>query len=213
MKRKIFTLLSLLAVVASISGVAIAINANKLDQLSDNNDLMYAQTSTSLVSNKSIDQAPEDSTLPDRENITINEAQTSIRTKNSNKVKDMDLVLNKSKKNTMNKTPSNIKNVASQETTSYSAEKPDKDIYNKQDSLNKEATSLTKEDALNLLKEKNKHQHYTYMGDENTYSILKEKGHEGYVFLPDSQTDLGMFVNKNTKEVYYFHPSGYMDIY
>lgn len=213
MKRKIFTLLSLLAVVASISGVAIAINANKLDQLSDNNDLMYAQTSTSLVSNKSIDQTPEDSTLPDRENITINEAQTSIRTKNSNKVKDMDLVLNKSKKNTMNKTPSNIKNVASQETTSYSAEKPDKDVYNKQDSLNKEATSLTKEDALNLLKEKNKHQYYTYMGDENTYSILKEKGHEGYVFLPDSQTDLGMFVNKNTKEVYYFHPSGYMDIY
>lgn len=51
------------------------------------------------------------------------------------------------------------------------------------------------------------------MGDENTYSVLKEKGHEGYVFLPNAPTDLGMFVNKNTKEIYYFHPSGYMDIY
>ena len=72
---------------------------------------------------------------------------------------------------------------------------------------------LSREDALNLLKEKNNKVDYSYMGDENTYSVLKEKGHEGYVFLPNAPTDLGMFVNKNTKEVYYFHPSGYMDIY
>ena len=78
---------------------------------------------------------------------------------------------------------------------------------------NNSSASLSKEDALNVLKEKNNKLDYNYMGDEESYSVLKEKGHEGYVFLPDAQTDMGMFVDKNTREVYYFHPSGYMDIY
>lgn len=34
----------------------------------------------------------------------------------------------------------------------------------------------------------------------------------GYVFLSDIETDLGYFVDKNTGDVYYFHPSGYMEL-
>ena len=73
--------------------------------------------------------------------------------------------------------------------------------------------ALSREEALQVLKEKNKNCDFDYMGDENTFNVLKEKGQEGYVFLPEAQTDLGLFVNKNTREVYTFHPSGSLDIY
>jgi len=34
----------------------------------------------------------------------------------------------------------------------------------------------------------------------------------GYIFLSDIETDLGHFVDTNTGDVYYFHPSGYMEL-
>ena len=43
-------------------------------------------------------------------------------------------------------------------------------------------------------------------------NLLKEKGLEGYVFLMDADTDLGMFVNKDDAKIYYFHPSGYLEL-
>ena len=45
-----------------------------------------------------------------------------------------------------------------------------------------------------------------------TEEALKEKGLEGYVFLMDADTDLGMFVNKDDAKIYYFHPSGYLEL-
>ena len=45
-----------------------------------------------------------------------------------------------------------------------------------------------------------------------TEEVLKEKGLEGYVFLMDADTDLGMFVNKDDAKIYYFHPSGYLEL-
>ncbi len=70
---------------------------------------------------------------------------------------------------------------------------------------------LTKEDALNLLLDMNPNLVYAYQGDENTFPALKEKGLSGYVFLPNVDTDLGYFVDKNTSSIYYFHPSGYLE--
>lgn len=70
---------------------------------------------------------------------------------------------------------------------------------------------LTKEDALNLLLGMNPNLVYTYQGDENDFLVLKEKGLSGYVFLPNIDTDLGYFVDKNTSSIYYFHPSGYLE--
>ena len=71
--------------------------------------------------------------------------------------------------------------------------------------------SLTKDDALNLLLDMNPNLVYSYQGDENTFPIIKNKGFCGYVFLPNADTDLGYFVDKNTSNIYYFHPSGYLE--
>ena len=81
----------------------------------------------------------------------------------------------------------------------------------KQTSTVQEVKSLTKEDALDLLLEHN-NLTYLYQGDESSFDALKEKGLSGHVFLPDIETDIGYFVDKNTKEIYYFHPSGYLEL-
>ncbi|CEN77997.1 hypothetical protein [Paraclostridium sordellii] len=87
-------------------------------------------------------------------------------------------------------------------------------ITNKENPSNENnitAKSLTMEDALKLLNEMNPNLTYEYKGDENTFTTLKDKGLSGYVFLPNIDTDLGYFVDKNTSSIYYFHPSGYLE--
>ena len=81
----------------------------------------------------------------------------------------------------------------------------------KQTNAVQEVKSLTKDDALNLLLNHN-NLAYLYQGDESTFKALKEEGLSGYVFLPDIETDIGYFVDKNAKEIYYFHPSGYLEL-
>lgn len=83
----------------------------------------------------------------------------------------------------------------------------------KQNNAVQEVISLTKEDALNILLKHNNELNYVYQGDENVFEVLKEKELSGYVFLPNNvDTDLGYFVNNDTQDIYYFHPSGYLDI-
>lgn len=83
-----------------------------------------------------------------------------------------------------------------------------------QDSQNNENVQnvISKDDALNILKSMNPDLNYDYKGDENTFTSLKDKGLSGYVFLPNIDTDLGYFIDKNTSHVYYFHPSGYLEL-
>ena len=69
-----------------------------------------------------------------------------------------------------------------------------------------------KEEAEELLSMYNPNVKYIYQGTENDFVALKEKGLEGYVFLMDADTDLGMFVNKDDAKIYYFHPSGYHEL-
>ena len=71
---------------------------------------------------------------------------------------------------------------------------------------------LNKEDAQKLLEMYNNNVKYIYQGTENDFEALKEKGLEGYVFLMDTDSDLGMFVNKDNAKIYYFHPSGYLEL-
>lgn len=89
-------------------------------------------------------------------------------------------------------------------------------IINAQDlNLNKTVqkfNSLTQEDALNILSQMNSNVSYSYKGDENKLKTLKDKGLKGYVFIPNIPTDLGYFVDKENNEVYYFHPSGYLEL-
>ena len=53
---------------------------------------------------------------------------------------------------------------------------------------------------------------YTYQGDENTFEAMKEKGIRGYVFLPNIETDMAYLVDKDNGSIYFFHPSGYLEL-
>lgn len=71
---------------------------------------------------------------------------------------------------------------------------------------------LNKEQAQEVLKMYKKEVQFTYEGDENSFQALSQRGLSGYVFFPDYDTDLGFFVDKNTASIYYFHPSGYLEL-
>ncbi|MGL5346194.1 MAG: hypothetical protein ACRDA3_02485 [Peptostreptococcaceae bacterium] len=75
-----------------------------------------------------------------------------------------------------------------------------------------EQNSLTQEQAKHLLIKYNDKVNYIYQGDENNFEALKSKNLSGYVFLPDVETDIGFFVDKNTSHIYFFHPSGYIEL-
>lgn len=162
--------------------------------------------------------------------ITAKEVSTSTNNKNSDleSKKEVSNAVDSSKKevsksNETNKKDDVVKNNASSNTEANKDQdvvKPDdsnKDVENnKSDEVNKNentnvAKTLSKDDALNLLLDMNPNLVYAYQGDENTFPVLKDKGLSGYVFLPNVDTDLGYFVDKNTSSIYYFHPSGYLE--
>ncbi len=72
--------------------------------------------------------------------------------------------------------------------------------------------TISQEDANKLLIEYNPKLKYIYQGDENSFDALKSKNLTGYVFLPDIETDIGYFVDKETSDIYFFHPSGYLEL-
>jgi membrane-associated HD superfamily phosphohydrolase len=98
----------------------------------------------------------------------------------------------------------------------------EKDENNKQEVIAKEQVEntntvevievLNQEQAKELLEMYNKGVNYTFQGDQNAFEALVQKGLSGYVFFPDYDTDLGFFVDKNTASIYYFHPSGYLEL-
>ena len=71
---------------------------------------------------------------------------------------------------------------------------------------------LNKEQAEELLEMYNPNVKYIYQGTEDDFEALQEKGLKGYVFLPDADTDIGYFVDKESSQIYYFHPSGYLEL-
>lgn len=229
MKKKFLTMVMVVAGIASIGGIGLAINAgHSQDALTAKNDTMYAHVETPLADQENtVEESVKDNNtnpIGKEENLTINEIQPEAKdvSQNIDKVNNRDIVVNETSKNINRKSNLPANKVIVKNKVDVSTEQANTEQANNEENLNKNVDlnankpaqpSLSKEDALNLLKEKNDKVDYSYMGDEETYSVLKEKGHQGYVFLPDIQTDLGMFVNKNTREIYYFHPSGYMDIY
>ncbi|MGL5718636.1 MAG: hypothetical protein ACRCXT_08425 [Paraclostridium sp.] len=75
-----------------------------------------------------------------------------------------------------------------------------------------QSTKLTQEDALQLLINHNNELTYMFQGTSNDFDSLVQKGLNGYVFLPDVDTDLGYFIDETTSNIYYFHPSGYLEL-
>ena len=70
---------------------------------------------------------------------------------------------------------------------------------------------ITQEEAKELLLKYNNKVDYVYQGDSEKFEALKSKNLQGYVFLPNIEGDIGYFVDKNTSEIYFFHPSGYLE--
>ena len=183
-------------------------------------DMMYARPAKQDVVADSDDTVIDnESPVSDKKKEDIVEADTSLKSnqmQDVNKVRNQDRVINKVEVNKSEKTLANNVTVNKSEKTlanNVAENKTNKigDLTSQE--APKANKSLNREEALNVLKNQGTNLDYSYMGDEKDYSVLKEKGHEGYVFLPNTNTDMGLFVDKNTKEVYYFHPSGYIDQY
>lgn len=227
MKKNLFVIMVVLAGALSINPLSIALeNTEKENNLPD---VMYVSNQDAEVN----DSVNEGSNNQDKINADSNIADKSIVKSNigesgtsNNNINKQNVI--KEKKYSVDNSYEN-KDISSRnqnkESISYTVKKNnfnDKSQYTynmtaivNQDAKidNTEDKSINKEEALKILKSKNSKLKYDYMGDENTFDVLKEKGQEGYVFVPDVQTDLGLFVNKNTKEVYIFHSSGSLDIY
>lgn len=70
---------------------------------------------------------------------------------------------------------------------------------------------LNKKEALKLLNKIDNSVDYIYMGTEKDFDVLQSKKLKGFVFLPDEEGDMGYFVNSQNEQVFFFHPSGYME--
>ncbi|HSQ87593.1 hypothetical protein [Romboutsia sp.] len=80
------------------------------------------------------------------------------------------------------------------------------------DNISIDHKQLTQEEAKELLLKYNDKVDYIYQGDASQFEALKSKNLQGYVFLPNVETDIGYFVDKNTCNIYFFHPSGYLEL-
>lgn len=87
----------------------------------------------------------------------------------------------------------------------------DKLTYANNNKINQQ-NELTIEQAKELLLKYNNKVDYIYQGDASNFEYLKSKNLQGYVFLPDVDTDIGYFVDKQNSNIYFFHPSGYLEL-
>ncbi len=88
---------------------------------------------------------------------------------------------------------------------------PIKKLTYANDKINQQ-NELTVEQAKELLLKYNNKVDYIYQGDASNFEYLKSKNLQGYVFLPDVDTDIGYFVDKQNSNIYFFHPSGYLEL-
>lgn len=82
---------------------------------------------------------------------------------------------------------------------------------NNQATVQKQNT-LTQAYAQQLLINNNDKVNYIFQGTSDNFKALQDKGLKGYVFLPDVESDMGYFVDQDTSHIYYFHPSGYLEL-
>ncbi|MGM9536289.1 MAG: hypothetical protein ACI3VR_13580 [Intestinibacter sp.] len=118
----------------------------------------------------------------------------------------------KATSNTEKEAKKEAKNVAKEEKTTV---KENKDKTEQKQPVKEETNEdkeLTKSEALQLVKDFEPSLDYDYMGDENTYECIKENGIKGYVFLPQCEGDMAYLVDKETGNIYFFHPSGYFEL-
>ncbi|MGL5754776.1 MAG: hypothetical protein ACRCYC_05580 [Paraclostridium sp.] len=146
--------------------------------------------------------------IEDTTSTNENENNQNDKNKNSDSIKDVSVEKNTTDNNINSENNTEVKENENINLEIVETPSPTTDTTTDESIVVK---SLTKEDALKILMDMNPNLTYDYKGDENTFTSLKDKGLSGYVFLPNIDTDLGYFVDKNTSNVYYFHPSGYLE--
>lgn len=158
------------------------------------------------------------------ENVTTSEQDATSVEKNTSTNEQINTPVEKYTSTTKQDTTSIEKNTITQEQSNTLIEEntsaneqntaPVKETTStvEQDTTVVEKSTLTQEQAKELLIKYNNKVNYVYQGDENNFEALQAKGLHGYVFLPDVDTDIGYFVDKESSQIYFFHPSGYLEL-
>lgn len=186
---------------------ALAINPIKNISFAQNAD---KNTNKQVVQSVEINKS-ENLNVEKNKNIEVNKevVKTEANKKETLKNEEKELVINKEEATKPQKNEQNTKQPVIEKNEAVvenkNKEKADKNTVEVIEVLNKEQ-------AKELLKMVNPDMNYVYQGDETTFEVLSQRGLSGYVFLPDVDGDMGLFVDKNTAKVYYFHPSGYLEL-
>ena len=215
----LFVLCSVLFITNPILKSSFANNESKLNNkvTSSNNDNLYkAKPNKTLETNDETNliSTNEKSNIEDikvKENNTSNDISSKDTTNNLEETKDTTNNLDNTNEQSFDSKESNSNekiNVPKEDNSNEYVTKAGETVSNEQISASQ---PLTMDEALKLLMDMNPNLVYEYKGDENKFTVLKNKGLSGYVFLPKIDTDLGYFVDKNTSSIYYFHPSGYLE--
>lgn len=198
MKKKLFVTGILITGVLTLSPISLALSG--LGNNDTKEDVMYANLAT-MDNSSQQENTKENEDLQSENTYSQNDlkheslVESDVKNKQRPVETNQDQIINKSDKKKLNA------NVIDDKQKSIVDDKITK------------SNSLSRNDALNLLKKRyGSDVYYEYMGNEADFGSIKEKGHEGYVYLPHKPTDMGYFVDKNTKEIYEFHPSGYFDL-
>lgn len=187
-------------------------NSNNSILINSTKDLNNDKSNESLEPVNSVENTISKNNNSSQSNEIKEASNNNIHNENKpNKEIKQESNINKNLNNDIKPKENISENLDTDITNQQSKENEVTDKENPSNENNVTVKSLTMEDALKLLNEMNPNLTYEYKGDENTFTTLKDKGLSGYVFLPNIDTDLGYFVDKNTSSIYYFHPSGYLE--
>lgn len=196
---------------------ALAINPIKNISFAQNAD---NNTNKQVVQNVETNKS-ENLNIEKNKNIEVNKevVKTEVTKKEISKkeISKKEALKNEEKELVVNKKESTKLQKNEQDTKQPVIEKNEAVVENKKEEKTDKNTVevievLNQEQAKELLKMVNPDMNYVYQGNETTFEALSKKGLSGYVFLPDVDGDMGLFVDKNTAKVYYFHPSGYLEL-
>lgn len=198
--KKFVTVLAVIVGLLSIAPISLALNNINNKKI----DTMYVDAPKVSLPEKSLTEVEENDEVSYLEEEHNNPSKTSTNN---------DLITKENQSIEKNLTNKSIKKdvISSKHINKINSSIDTKNI----DELSDNSTDKITDEKDEILSEINSKSEmkYSYAGNEKEFNVLNEKGHEGYVFSPNGYSDLGVFVDKNTKEKFYFHPSGYMEAY
>ena len=188
MKKAIISVISVLCVGLMVVGPvreAYANNSNKEEQ----------KTSEVVATNTNVKTDKNETDKVKEQATEATEKQDTTEVKTDNQTQD---AVAKKENVAVNTT-------ATEQKQPQATTQPTTNVVNKEEPKAEESqtvveqkTTLTQSQALQLVKAYEPGvAGYDYMGDENTYACIKEKGIQGYVFLPQCDGDMAYLVDKN----------------